>query len=135
MEIYQIVLMVIGAITLLWLVVKAVKGFFGLLDAGMAGAFREKYPNDFEINLEWVIKELKNKGYIQMATMDAGSDNPGIIMSHPESASEMEIRLHAPLLTDKGFSIIVANHQNNTAIVMQDSASDENKSLLRKFLD
>ena len=90
---------------------------------------------DNDKDAEELRKELKNKGYIQMATMDAGSDNPGIIMSHPESGCEMEIRLHASLLTDKGFSIIVANHQNNTAIVMQDSESDENKSLLRKFLE
>ena len=29
----------------------------------------------------------------------------------------------------------VANHNNNTAIVMQYSASDENKKLLSKYLD
>ena len=48
---------------------------------------------------------------------------------------EMEVRLRAPLLTTKGYSIVVANHDNNTAIVMQDSASDENKRLLEKYLE
>ena len=47
MEIYEIVLMVIGAITLVWLVYKTVKGFFWLLGVGMASCFREKYPYDF----------------------------------------------------------------------------------------
>lgn len=47
----------------------------------------------------------------------------------------MEIRLRAPLLSDKGYSIVVANHDNHTAIVMQDSTSDDNKRLLSKFLE
>ena len=135
METYQIVLMVIGAITLLWLGYKTIKGFFWLLGAGMASCFREKYPYDFEINLRWVIKELKFRGYRQAAMMGAGSDYPGVIMKHPETEVEMEIRLNAPLLTDKGYSIIVANHTNKTAIVMQDSASDDNKRLLGKYLE
>lgn len=135
MEIYQIVLMVIGAITLVWLSYKALKGFVWCLNVGLASCFREKYPYDFEINLGWVIKELKFRGYRQAAMMGAGSDYPGVIMKHPESGIEMEIRLRAPLLSDKGYSIVVANHNNNTAIVMQDSASDDNKSLLNKYLE
>jgi hypothetical protein len=46
----------------------------------------------------------------------------------------MEVRLRAPLFSTKGYSIIVANHENNTAIVMQDSSSDDNKRLLEKYL-
>ena len=135
MEIYQIVLMVIGAITLVWLSYKVLIGFIWCLDAGLASCFREKYPYDFEINLGWVIKDMKSRGYRQAATMGAGSDYPGVIMKHPESGIEMEIRLRAPLLSDKGYSIVVANHNNNTAIVMQDSASDDNKKLLSKYLE
>ncbi|SHK45124.1 hypothetical protein [Xylanibacter ruminicola] len=135
MEIYQIILMGIGAITLIWLVVKTIKGVFWLLGKGLESCFREKYPYDFEINLGWVIQEMKSHGYRQAAMMDAGSDNPGVIMINSESSIEMEVRLHAPLLTDKGYSIIVANHNNNTAVVMQDSASDENKRLLSKYLE
>jgi hypothetical protein len=135
MEIYQIILMVIGAITLIWLVYKTVKGVFWVLGKALEGCFREKYPYDFERNLGWVIKELKSHGYRQAAMMDAGSDNPGVIMINPESGIEMEVRLHAPLLTNKGYSIIVANHSNNTAVVMQDSASDENKRFLSKCLE
>ena len=135
MEIYQIVLMVIGAITLVWLSYKVLKGSIWCLDAGLASCFREKYPYDFEINLGWVIKGLKSRGYRQAATMGAGSDYPGVIMKHPESGIEMEIRLRAPLFSDKGYSIVVANHNNNTAIVMQDSASDDNKKLLSKYLE
>mgnify|MGYP006916054906 CR=1 FL=1 len=135
MEIYQIVLMVIGAITLVWMFYKAVKGFIRLLDAGLAGCFREKYPYDFKINLEWVISELKFRGYRQVAVIDAGGDYPGVMMKHPETGIEMEIRLRAPLLSDKGYSIVVANHHNNTAVVMQDSASDDNKRLLMIYLE
>ena len=135
MEIYQIILMGIGAITLIWLVVKTIKGVFWLLGKGLESCFREKYPYDFEINLGWVIQEMKSHGYRQAAMMDAGSDNPGVIMINSESGIEMEVRLHAPLLTDKGYSIIVANHSNNTAVVMQDSSSDENKRFLSKYLE
>ena len=135
MEMYQIVLMVIGAITFIWLLYKTAKGIFWLLETGLQSCFREKYPYDFEINLGGVIKEMKSRGYKQVATMDAGGDNPGVIMKNPESDLEMEVRLRAPLLTNKGYSIIVANHLNNTAIVMQDSASDENKRLLTKYLE
>ena len=135
MEIYQIVLMVIGAITLVWLSYKVLKGFIWCLDVGLASCFREKYPYDFEINLGWVIKELKFRGYRQAAMMGAGSDYPGVIMKHLESGIEMEIRLRAPLFSDKGYSIVVANHNNNTAIVMQDSASGDNKKLLSKYLE
>ena len=135
MEIYQIILMGIGAITLIWIVVKTIKGVFWLLGKGLESCFREKYPYDFEINLGWVIQEMKSHGYRQAAMMDAGSDNPGVIMINSESGIEMEVRLHAPLLTNKGYSIIVANHSNNTAVVMQDSASDENKRLLSKYLE
>ena len=135
MEIYQIILMGIGAITLIWIVVKTIKGVFWLLGKGLESCFREKYPYDFEINLGWVIQEMKSHGYRQAAMMDAGSDNPGVIMINSESGIEMEVRLHAPLLTDKGYSIIVANHSNNTAVVMQDSSSDENKRFLSKYLE
>lgn len=135
MEISQIILMGIGTITLIWLVVKAIKGVFWLLGKGIESCFREKYPYDFEINLGWVIQEMKSRGYKHVATMDAGGDYPGFFMKHPESGIEMEVRLRAPLLTDKGYSIIVVNHSNSTAIVMQDSASDENKKLITKYLE
>jgi len=135
MEIYQIILMCIGAITLIWIVVKTIKGVFWLLGKGLEGCFREKYPYDFEINLGWVIQEMKSRGYRQTAVLDAGGDYPGVIMKNPGTEIEMEVRLRAPLLTNKGYSIVVANHLNNTAIVMQDSASDENKRLLSKYME
>ena len=135
MEIYQIILMCIGAITLIWIVVKTIKGVFWLLVKGLESCFREKYPYDFEINLGWVIQEMKSRGYRQTAVLDAGGDYPGVIMKNPGTEIEMEVRLRAPLLTNKGYSIVVANHLNNTAIVMQDSASDENKRLLSKFME
>jgi len=135
MEIYQIILKCIGAITLIWIVVKTIKGVFWLLGKGLESCFREKYPYDFEINLGWVIQEMKSRGYRQTAVLDAGGDYPGIIMKNPGTEIEMEVRLRAPLLTNKGYSIVVANHLNNTAIVMQDSASDENKRLLSKFME
>ena len=135
MEIYQIVLMVIGAITLIWLLYKTAKGILWLLEAGMENCFREKYPYDFQMNLGWIIKEMNARGYEQTSTIYAGGDYPGVIMRNPETDIEMEVRLRAPLLTTKGYSIIVANHDNNTAIVMQDFVSEENKSLLEKYLE
>ena len=135
MEIYQIVLMVIGAITVTYLFYKTVKGVFLLLDSGLASCFREKYPYDFERNLSWIVSELKMKGYRQAATMGAGSEYPGLMMKHPETGTEIEVRLRAPLFTTKGNSIIVVNHAYNTAIVLQDSASEENKILLKKYFD
>ena len=135
MEIYQIVLMVIGAITVIWLVVKTIKGVIWLLEAGMQSCYREKYPYDFQMNLGWIIKEMNARSYEQAETIDAGSDYPGVIMRHSGTGTEMEIRLRAPLLSTKGYSIVVANHDNNTAIVMHDSASDENKRLLEKYLE
>ena len=77
----------------------------------------------------------ENEGYAQAGMMDAGSDYPGLLMKNEKTGEEMEIRLRAPLLSDKGYSIIVANHNNKTAIVMQDSASDDNKRLLSKYLE
>ena len=135
MEIYQIVLMVIGAATIIYIIVKFIKGFFWILRKGMESCFREKYPYDFEINLKWVTSELELRGFKQSAAVDAGGDYPGVIMNNPEKGVEMEVRLRAPLLSDKGYSIIVANHNNKTAIVMPDSACDENRKLLAKFLD
>ena len=67
--------------------------------------------------------------------MDAGSDYPGMLMRNEETGVEMEIRLRAPLFSDKGYSIIVSNHNDKTAIVMQDSASEENKLFLVRFLE
>ena len=134
MEIYQIVLMVIGAITLIWLLYKTAKGILWLLEAGMQSCFREKYPYDFQMNLGWIIKEMNARGYEQTSTIYAGGDYPGVIMRNPETDIEMEVRLHAPLLTTNGYSIIVANHVNNTAIVMHDSSAEYNKELLDKYL-
>ncbi len=134
-EVLQTFLMVIGAITLLWLVVKSAKGFFWFLGKMFEAGFRNRYPYDFMMHFQWIVTEMKTRGYAQAGMIDAGSDYPGVIMKHPETEVEMEIRLHAPLLSDKGYSIIVANHTNNTAIVMQNSASDDNKRLLGKYLE
>ena len=78
---------------------------------------------------------LETRGYAQVDMMDAGSEYPGLLMKNGETGGEMEIRLRALLLSDSGYSIIVSNHINHTAIVMQDLASDENQRLLCKFLE
>ena len=127
--------MVIGVITLIWLLYKTAKGILWLLEAGMQSCFREKYPYDFQMNLGWVIEKMRSLGYEQTMTIDAGGDYPGVIMLNPKSGTEMEIRLRAPLFSNTGNSIIVVNHNNNTAIVMQDSASDDNERLLSKYLE
>ena len=135
MEIYQIVLMVIGAATIIYLIVKFAKGFFWILGKGMESCFREKFPYDFMMHFQWIVSEMETRGYAQAGMMEAGGDYPGLLMKNEGTGDEMEIRLRAPLLSDKGYSIVVANHTNNTAIVMQNSASDDNKRLLGKYLE
>lgn len=135
MEVLQTILMVIGAITSLWLLVKLAKGCFWLLGELFEAGFRDRYPDDFMMHFGWIISEMKTRGYAQSDIMDAGSEYPGLLMKNGKTRDEMEIRLRAPLLSDKGYSIIVSNHINHTAIVMQDSASDDNKRLLNKYLE
>ncbi len=135
MEILQTILMIIGAITLLWLVIKFAKGCLWFLGTMFEAGFRDKFPYDFMMHLQWIVSEMKTRGYVQAGTMDAGGDYPGLLMKNGKTGVEMEIRLRAPLFSDKGYSIIVANHNNNTAIVMQDSASDINKRFLIKYLE
>ena len=135
MEIYQIVLMVIGAATIIYLIVKFAKGFFWILGKGMESCFREKFPYDFMMHFQWIVSEMETRGYAQAGMTDAGGDYPGLLMKNDGTGVEMEIRLRAPLFSDKGYSIVVANHNNHTAIVMQDSASDDNKRLLSKYLE
>jgi hypothetical protein len=127
--------MVFGGITLLWLVDKFAKGCLWFLGAMFEAGFRNRYPYDFMMHFQWIVSEMKTRGYTQAGIMDAGGDYPGLLMKNEGTDVEMEIRLRAPLLSDKGYSIVVANHNNNTAIVMQDSASDDNKRLLDIFLD
>ena len=135
MEVLQTILMVIGAITLLWLVVKFAKGCLWLLGKMFEAGFRERYPYDFMMHFQWIVSEMETRGYAQADMMDAGGDYPGLLMKNKGTGVEMEIRLRAPLLSDKGYSIVVANHNNHTAIVMPNSASDDNKSLLSKYLE
>jgi hypothetical protein len=135
MEVLQTILMVIGAITLLWLVVKCAKGCLWLLGELVEAGFRGRFPYDYKMHFSWIISELVKRGYAQAGLMDAGSDYPGMLMRNEETGVEMEIRLRAPLFSDKGYSIIVSNHNDKTAIVMQDNASEENKLFLVKFLE
>jgi len=135
MEVLQTILMVIGTITSLWLVVKIAKGCLWFLGELFEAGFRDRYPDDFMMHFGWIISEMKTRGYAQSDIMDAGSEYPGLLMKNGKTGDEMEIRLRAPLLSDKGYSIIVANHVNHTAIVMQDWTSDDNKRLLNKYLE
>ena len=135
MEVLQTILMVVGAITLLWLVVKFAKGCLWFLGKMFETGFRERYPYDFMMHFQWIVSEMETRGYTQAGTMDAGGDYPGLLMKNGGTGVEIEIRLRAPLLSDKGYSIVVSNHNNKTAIVMQDSASDDNIRLLSKYLE
>lgn len=135
MEVLQTILMVVGAITLLWVVVKFAKGCLWFLGKMFEAGFRERYPYDFMMHFQWIVSEMETKGYAQAGMMDAGGDYPGLLMKNERTGVEMEIRLRAPLLSDKGYSIVVANHDNHTAIVMQDSTSNDNKKLLSKYLE
>ena len=135
MEVLQTILMVIGAVTLIWLLVKLAKGCLWLLGGLLEAGFRNRFPDDFMIHFGWIIFEMETRGYVQSDMMDAGGEYPGILMKNEETGGEMEIRLRAPFYSDKGYSIIVSNHIDHTAIVMQDSPSDDNKRLLSKYLE
>ena len=135
METYQIFLMVIGGIASIWLIVKACKGFLWFLEAMLESGFRNRYPYDFLISLNWVISEMESHGFKQDAEIDPGSETPGVIMKHLETKIDIEVRLRAPLFAKEGYCIVVANHNNNTAIVMPNTNSEENRKLLNMFLE
>ena len=135
MEVIQTILMIIGALTIIWLIYKAFNGTIWLLGEMFEAGFRNRFPYDFMMSLGWVVSGMESRGFRQTDMIDAGGDNPGVIMKNPRTEVEIEIRLRAPLLSDKGYSVIVANHSNNTAIVMQNSASEDNKRLLTRFLE
>lgn len=114
---------------------KLAKGCLWLLGGLLEAGFRNRFPDDFMIHFGWIISEMETRGYVQSDMMDAGGEYPGLLMKNEETGGEMEIRLRAPLFSDKGYSIIVSNHIDHTAIVMQDSPSDDNKRLLSKYLE
>ena len=60
MEVLQTILMVIGAITLLWLVVKFAKGCLWLLGKLFEAGFRERYPYDFMMHLVEILLRMVN---------------------------------------------------------------------------
>ncbi len=126
--------MVIGGITVIWLVYKFIKEFPRMVGEGLEAGFRSKFPNDFLMNLSWVVAELNTKGYAQASIFGAGSDKPGIVMKNHETDVEVEVRLDAPLFTDKGYSIVVANRAKNTALVLPATQSEENKELLKSYM-
>lgn len=135
MEIIHTILMIVGTITLLWLLVKIIKGVPVVLGEFLEAGFRNKFPNDFMMYFEWIVSEMKLRGYNEVRVEDAGSEYPGLVMKKGETGPEIEIRLHAPLLSESGYSIMVTNHENETAIVMRNVKSEENKRLLMKFLE
>ena len=135
MEVFQTILMVIGVIALLWLVVKFAKWCLWCLGELFEAGFRNKFPNDFMMHFDWIISEMEKRGFAQEKLLDAGSEYPGILMRNAETCVEMEIRLRAPLFSDKGYSIIVSNHNDKTAVVMQNNASEKNKLFLVRFLE
>ena len=135
MEIIQTILMIVGAITLLWLLVKTIKGIPVLLGGFLEAGFRNRFPYDFMMHFEWIVSEMKLRGYNEARMEDAGSEHPGLVMKKGKTGPEIEIRLHAPLLSESGYNIMVSNHENETAIVMKDVKSEENKRLLMKFLE
>ena len=135
MEIIQTILMIIGTITVIWLIYKAINGTFWLLGELLEAGFRNQFPFDFMMGISWIISEMGSRGYQKTDIMDAGGENPKVRMKNPETGIEMEIRLHAPLFTDEESCIFITNQNKKTAIVMKGSISDENKKLLGKFLE
>ena len=136
METTQTVFAIVGAITLLWLLVKIIKWAPILLQGFLEAGFRcVCNPMDFLRNFAWITAEMESRGYERARIFDAGSDYPRLLMKNKETGAKMEILLNAPLVAENGYSIKVTNKNNKTAIVMQDEESEENKRLLMTFLD
>ena len=127
---------IVGAITLLWLLVKIIKWGPILLQGFLEAGFRcVCNPCDFINNFAWIIHDMEARGYKRGRRFDAGRDYPRLLMKNEETGSRMSILLDAPLLAEHGYSIIVTSRKNKTSIVMKDEESEENKRLLKKFLD
>lgn len=127
MEILQTILTIIGGITALWLAYKILHGTLIFLNAAMAAAFREKYPNDFFMCIDWVLEIFSQNGYKVTETMDAGSIEPGVKMRKDEHL--LEIRLHAPL-TSGSQTISIIDDDNSLFISVPQATSELNKNLL-----
>ena len=127
MEVFLTSLTVIGGITALWLAYKILRGILILLNAAMAAAFREKYPNDFFICIDWVLDIFSQYGYKVTETMDAGSIEPGVKMKKDNRL--IEIRLIAPL-TSGSQTISIIDDDNSLFISLPQSPSEVTKSLL-----
>lgn len=127
MEILQTILTVIGGITALWLANKILRGTLIFLNAAMAAAFREKYPNDFFMCIDWVLEIFSQNGYKVTETMDAGSIEPGVKMK--KDNRQIEIRLIAPL-TSASQTISIIDDANSLFISLPQVSSEMNKSLL-----
>ena len=127
MEIFLTSLTIIGGITALWLAYKILRGIIILLNAAMAAAFRERYPNDFFMCIDWVLDIFSQPGYKVTETMDAGSIEPGVKMKKDDHV--LEIRLIAPL-TSGSQTISITNDANSLFISLPQSPSEVSKSIL-----
>ena len=135
METTQTIFAIVGAITLLWLLVKIIKWIPAALGGFFEAGFRNLYPYDFLNNFAWITTEMESRGYKRAKIFDAGKDYPRLLMKNEETGAKMEILLNAPLGAENGYSIKVTNKKNKTAILMEDKESEENRRLLMKFLD
>lgn len=127
MEVFLTTLTVIGGITALWLAYKILRGIIILLNAAMAAAFRERYPNDFFMCIDWVLDIFSHYDYKVTETMDAGSIEPGVKMRKDEHL--LEIRLHAPL-TSGSQTISIIDDDNSLFISVPQAPSEITKSLI-----
>ena len=127
MEVFLTTLTVIGGITALWLAYKILRGILILLNAAMAAAFRERYPNDFFMCIDWVLDIFSQHGYKVTETMDAGSIEPGVKIKKDNRL--IEIRLIAPL-TSGSQTISITEDANSLFISLPQATSELNKNLL-----
>ena len=127
MEIFLTSLTIIGGITALWLAYKILRGIIILLNAAMAAAFRERYPNDFFMCIDWVLDIFSQHGYKVTETMDAGSIEPGVKIKKDNRL--IEIRLIAPL-TSGSQTISITEDANSLFISLPQATSELNKNLL-----
>lgn len=127
MEVFLTTLTVIGGITALWLAYKILRGTLMILDAAMAAAFRERYPNDFFMCIDWVLDIFSQYGYKVTETMDAGSIEPGVKIK--KDNRQIEIRLIAPL-TSGSQTISITDDANSLFISLPQAPSEVTRSLL-----
>lgn len=92
-----------------WLLIVLLLGiivaFFFFAAYALEAGFRDKFPLDFIVSIGWVNDFFVQKGFDLLEHRGAGSDYPESVLA--KDGIQVIVRLNAPLLTTKQYSITV----------------------------